>query len=250
MKIKRSIQEIVKREKRRLALGAEYLCDCDFTHDNRQNAEAYNLAKSYVEHFPQLQKNGMGLFIFGSPCSGKSYIAAEIVNELTDKGYNCLYTSLLTILNDLSTLAYENRRSYINHVCDRDLLVLDDLGAEADTSFSNQILMQIVNTCNGKSIPIIVTTPYHEESLKKEGGNPKRMLALSRLLLRSISYTVLMPHERRRKTTNNKRQAETLLKGEGFAMQQQEYEGFNNMYPEANVTGSLPATVQQSLPLA
>jgi hypothetical protein len=76
------------------------------------------------------------------------------------------------------------------------------------------------------------------------------MLALSRLLLRSISYTVLMPHERRRKAFNNKRQAETLLKGEGSATQQQEYEDFNNIYPEANVTECLPGTVQQTLTLA
>ena len=249
MKIKRNIQEIVKHEKRRLALGMEHLCNWDFSHDNRPNSAAYNFAKRYVEHFAQLQKNGLGLFLFGSPGSGKSFLAAEIVNELTDRGYNCLYTSLLTILNDLSTLAYENRRSYINQVCDRDLLVLDDLGAEADTSYSNQILMQIVNTCHGKSIPIIVTTPYHEDTLQKEGGNPKRMLALSRLLLRSISYTVVMPTESRKRTLMNKQQAETILKGGSGTTPLSNYEECNTLYSEANVTECLPATVQQTLPL-
>lgn len=92
---------------------------------------------------------------------------AEIVNELTDRGYKCRFTSLLAILNDLSALVFDNRRNYMNQLCERDLLVLDDLGAELDSGYSNQVLMQIVTLCHRNLTPIIVTKPYHREHWKR-----------------------------------------------------------------------------------
>lgn len=249
MKKKQSVKEIIKWEKRRLAMDSDKMCDWDFAHDKKESPQAYGMAQTYVENFPEMKADGSGLFLFGCPGSGKSYIAAEIVNELTDRGYKCRFTSLLSILNDLSGLAYDNRRNYMNQLCERDLLVLDDLGAELDSGYSNQVLMQIVTLCHRNLTPIIVTTPYHKETLEKEGGNPKRMLALSRLMMHSTAYTVPMPGERRRRELLRKRKIETMLKGNAPADAAPLFGSvpYSDNATETAVSECLPVTAQQKL---
>lgn len=216
MKQKLSVKEIIKRERRCLALGQEVMCDWDFSHDNGQNPGASGLARNYVEHFEELRRDGIGLFLYGSPGAGKSFLAAEIVNALTDKGYRCLFTGMGSVIIELQTLGFENRRNYLYRLCDRDLLVLDDLGSEMETPYCNQILTQIIHLCRSKSVPIIVTTPYHQDVLTKESNNPKRLLSVNRLLQRSVSYTVLMPGEQRSRALRKKQKSEALVKGALF----------------------------------
>ena len=220
MKQKLSINEIIKREKRCRALCQDTMCDWDFAHDNGQNPDATGIARNYVEHFDELRKEGVGLFLYGGAGSGKSFVAAQIVNALTDQGYRCLFTAMGTVMIELQTLSFENRRNYLFQLCDKDLLVLDDFGSEMETAYSNQILTQIVNICHSKSIPIIVTTPYHQDVLTRESTNPKRLLSVTRLLQRSIPYTVMMPGERRSRMLQQKQMSEALLKGKNYAAQQ------------------------------
>ena len=92
MSEKRSLQEIIKWEKRYQAVGLEKLCAWDFAHDNGQNPAATGVARKYADHFEELRQDGTGLSIFGGAGAGKSYLAAEIVSDLTDRGYHCLFT--------------------------------------------------------------------------------------------------------------------------------------------------------------
>ena len=273
-----TVKEIIKQEKRLRAMGLEQLCDCDFAHDNGQNPVALKVMREYAEHFEEMLEDGTGMVIYGGPGAGKSYAAAQIVNELTDRGYNCLFTSMNSIMTELQTTGLEGRRNLLYQIFAKDLLVLDDLGSEVETPYCNQTFIQIVNTCLAKRIPIIVTTPYHEDALLKEGGNAKRVMAFTRLLKRSLTYTVMMPGERRARELQQKQEAEALVKG---AASQQALAGFAEPeagwpettvteclpgtdwqeaavteylpeagWPETTVTECLPGTVQQTLPLA
>ena len=207
-----TVKEIIKREKRLRALGLEQLCDCDFAHDNGQDPVTFRVMREYVDHFEEIREDGTGMFIFGGPGAGKSYAAAQIVNELTDRGYDCLFTSMNNIVTELNTMGLEGRRNLFSQIFSRDLLVLDDLGSEVESPYSNQVFIQIVNTCLAKYIPVIITTPYREDVLT-EGGNEKRIMAITRLLKRNIGFTVKMPAERLRHELGQKQKLETLVKG-------------------------------------
>ena len=155
-----------------------------------------------------------------------------------------------TVMTELNTMAFEGRRDFLAQICDKDLLVLDDLGSEPETSYCNQIFIQIVNNCLTRNVPLLFTSAFHEDILTKEGSNAKRAMAITRLLKRNISYTVLMPGERRNTNLEQKRKAVALVKG-GTLARQETMEGFEG--PEAAcgetaVTECLPQTVQQSLP--
>lgn len=209
----RSVKEIIKHEKRLRALGQEKLCHCDFAHDNGQSPLTTDVMREYANHFEEMLEDGTGMFIFGSPGAGKSYSAAAIVNELTDRGYDCMFTSMNNIMAELNTLGLEGRRNLFCQMFAKDLLVLDDLGSEVETNYSNQTFIQIVNTCLSLSIPVIITTPYPEDALLKESGNGKRIIAMTRLLKRNINFTVPMPAARRNRNLQRRQKAEALVKG-------------------------------------
>lgn len=249
MSLDSTIKEIIKHEKRLRALGQEHRCCCDFSHDNGQNPVTTDVMKEYANHFGEIQERGAGMFIYGSPGAGKSYAAAQIVNELTDRGYDCLFTSMNDIMTELNTLGLEGRRNLFYKLFSKDLLVLDDLGSEVETSYSNQTFIQIVNTCLSKLIPIIITTPYREEDLVKEGGNEKRVMAMTRLLKRNISFTVPMPGQRRIRDLQQKQKMEALVKGAAGQQPLPEFAEQETELYETTVQECLPENIQQTLPL-
>ena len=271
------LKEIIRQEKRLRALGMASLCRCDFARDNGQDPVTRSVMQEYADHFEEIREDGTGMVIYGCPGAGKSHAAAQIVNELTDRGYNCLFTSMNSIMTELQTTGLEGRRNLLCQIFEKDLLVLDDLGSEVETPYCYQTFIQIVNTCLAKCIPIIVTTPYHEDVLLKEGGNAKRVMAFTRLLKRSLTYTVMMPGERRARELQQKQKVEALVKGAagqqalaGFAEPEGDWQETTVMeclpeadwqetaapdylpeagWPDATVTECLPETVQQTLPL-
>lgn len=214
------LQQVIKREKRRRAMHLDILCDYDFAHDNGENPAAIQCAKNYADNFDSFARDGAGLFLYGASGSGKTFLAAAIVNELTDRGYRCRFTSMLTIMNTLSAIGYENRRDYLDQFSNAELLVLDDFGIETETSYSNNVLNGIVGKCYEKHVPMIVITPYPQDSLLKETGDSKRNVAVKRLRSRCFPYTVLMPAGRSAKKARKKSENEALIK-DGIKPEQQ-----------------------------
>ena len=247
-----TIMKIIKHEKRLKALGMEKLCHCDFAHDNRQNPRATNIILDYTANFKEMLEEGTGMIIYGNTGAGKTFAAAQIVNELTDRGYDCMFTSMSNIITELGTLGMEGKRNLFYQIFSKDLLVLDDLGSEVESSNTNQIFIQIVNTCLSKNIPIIITTPFHEENLLE--GNAKRVLAISRLMRRNISFTMQVPGERRCLELQKKQRLEALVKGAASQTPLAGYEEPETDWQETTVQGTtvqecLPENIQQTLPL-
>jgi len=190
---------------RRHALPFPYMRQWDFAHDDGDSPHITGYARQFTQHFPELKQLGLGLFLFGSSGTGKTFTAAEIVNALCDEGYHCLVTSFLEIINRLLSLNRENRHDYIDEVCRHDLLVFEDYGTEPETYFSDMNVLEIVNTCYQKRIPLIITTPLPRDALSK-AGNPTRLLALARLKERCYCLTLT---NTRRKRSQAKERAET-----------------------------------------
>lgn len=209
-----NIDELVQREYRRMALGVDRLCDCDFAHDNGENPILTDICRQYVDNFKELKEDGMGLMLFGGTGAGKTYATAEIVNALTDEGYRCMFTSLLKIFTHLGALNGEGKQAYLDKICSQDLLALDEYGSEGGGNYHNQTALYIINTCFEKHIPLIVATHYRRESLAKT-HNPQLLTALSRLWERCNCVQVHVPKSRRYMVRDQLNRAEKLLRGPG-----------------------------------
>ena len=196
--------------RRRAFCGLDAMCHWDFAHDNGENPVITGAGLQYVNHYRELKEEGLGIMYFGGTGAGKSYAAAQIVNALTDAGYDCLFTSFRNILTDLGTLSNEGKRDYLNALFRKDLLVFDEYGCEGEGGYNSQMVLYIISHCYQRHIPMLVTTPYHRDTLVKS-HNPQRLQALSRLWQRCCCVQVNVPPSRRHQTREQMQKTETLL---------------------------------------
>ena len=115
-------------------------------------------AKHYTECWTQMQKNGLGLLLFGSVGTGKSYAAGCIANALVDQGYSVRFAGLSDVVSRMQGLSGTEREGYISDLLRPELLILDDLGAERSTSFGREQVFDVVNKRTLSGRPMIITT--------------------------------------------------------------------------------------------
>ena len=202
---RRKEEKLQKAEEcRRHALPYEHMHSWDFAHDDGGSPKISFHVKQYALHFAEMKQRGEGLFLFGVSGTGKTYAAAQIVNALCDEGYRCLVTSFLDIINDLLSLNREKRQEYINAICRHDLVVFDNYGAEPSTYFSDMNVLEIVNICYERHVPMIVTTTLPPETLEQE-KNVTRKSALTRL--KDRCYCLTLANVKRKKQLEKERDA-------------------------------------------
>ena len=166
-----------------------------FAKDDVGNEELTAIAKKYVEEFEEHRKNGKGLLLFGECDVGKSYIAACIANALIEKEIAVRMTNFANIASSVE--GWGSRKEYIDHLLSFRVLIIDDLNAERDNGYMNEIVYQVIDTWTSANKPLIVTTNLTGEQLKK----PKIVAhnrIYSRLFEKCIPYEVKGVHRRNR----------------------------------------------------
>ena len=125
--------------------------------------------KSFAERFPNI--NGAGLCFYGGTGLGKTHLSAAIANVVSANGYSVVYESAQQIFDTVEAVRFNRadiseRKKYEN--CE--LLVIDDLGAECNTSYSTSAITSIIDMriVNGKKT--IVSTNLNPDGLKKSYG--------------------------------------------------------------------------------
>jgi DNA replication protein DnaC len=109
--------------------------------------EIYKKCIDFVEHFDEHNKN---LFFIGSPGLGKTFLCNSIAKDLLDKSKSVLYMTVPDLIDTMRKYKFdfdkeENYAHYLNEVYNCDLLIMDDLGTELSTQFSNQAIYNILN---------------------------------------------------------------------------------------------------------
>lgn len=89
---------------------------------------------NYVNGWDKAYASNTGLLLFGDVGTGKSFFAGCIANALLDKEISVMMTNFPTLLSRLTGMPPEERVGYIDSIGRYDLLILDDLGVERNTS--------------------------------------------------------------------------------------------------------------------
>ena len=92
---------------------------------------------------------------------GKTHLSLAIAGEVISKGYNVLYNSAQNIFNELQRERFgksDTNGAFEAMVLECDLLIIDDLGAEFSTQFTNAALYNIINTRINTGLPTIIST--------------------------------------------------------------------------------------------
>ncbi|MCI7000141.1 MAG: ATP-binding protein [Clostridiales bacterium] len=115
-------------------------------------------ARGYAQNWDEFKKAGIGLLLFGNVGTGKSYAAGCIANALIDRLESVLFVGMSDVVNHMQGNFGSDRDRYMKSLMRPDLLILDDLGAERNTSFGRERVFDVVDKRLLSGKPMIVTT--------------------------------------------------------------------------------------------
>ena len=133
-----------------------------YTFENYQGEENQSLiiAKNFVKGYEEMKKENIGLLLYGSVGSGKTYLACSIANSLIEQyQIGVKIRNFSQIINELQKGGFDfDKNAYIESLVNTSVLILDDLGIERDTSYAKEQVYNIVNNRYLKQKPTIFTT--------------------------------------------------------------------------------------------
>ena len=124
-------------------------------------------AKQYAENWDSFNREGIGLLLFGNVGTGKSYAAGCIANALIDRMISVLYVGMSDVVNRMQGNFGADRDSYLKQIMRPDLLILDDLGAERNTSYGKERVFDVINRRMLTGKPMIITTNIAVSAMQK-----------------------------------------------------------------------------------
>lgn len=146
------------------------------------HAMEQNLAacREYAARFSTASSGN--LLMVGGTGLGKTHLSLAIANVLLQKGFTVIYDSLSNLLHQLEQEQFGRGRGgesdTLSALLECDLLILDDVGAEFDTSFSRSMIYTILNSRINARRPMVVNTNLTHSEVKEKYGDR----ILSRLL--------------------------------------------------------------------
>lgn len=126
--------------------------------NKRKMERILNYCINYADKFNLESEN---LFMNGATGLGKTHLSLAIANTAINRGFGVIYASTPAIVSKLEKERFrridDNEESEI-HLIECDLLILDDLGTEFQTTFSNSTIYNIINSRILYHKPTIIST--------------------------------------------------------------------------------------------
>lgn len=194
---------------RKLGFPDSEMADWTFAHDDGTDPKTTSIARKYVDNFPEMKKRGKGLLLYGPVGTGKTHAAACIANELINQGRPCLVTNFARITNTIQGM-FEGKQRYLDDFNQLDLLVIDDLASERDTSYMNEMIFNIIDSRYRSGKPLIVTSNLTRADLTAPGSVDRQRI-YSRLLEMCVPVEVKGADRRQKKLRNDSADMARLL---------------------------------------
>ena len=154
-------------------LGRRFKTRTFETFDKTKNEEAYKKTFEYADSFDA--NDGNGLLLIGTCGTGKTHLAAAITNHIISEfGIPVKFGTFIDLLSDVKSTFDNDSNEKENDIIDKfvkiDLLVIDDIGKEKNTEWSNSILYRVINRRYENYKPVIITSNLTIAELEKEIG--------------------------------------------------------------------------------
>jgi DNA replication protein DnaC len=180
-----------------------------FANDDRKNKTVSNTCRKYVEKWNEMREKNVGILFFGSVGTGKSFYAGCIANALVEKQVKVCMTSFPRILSSMQ--GFGNSQTTIVDIRRCSLLIIDDLGAERDTSYSLEQVFAVIDERAKSDKPLIVTTNLSLEELQQPSRTEYARIYDRILEMCSIQIRMTGPSRRVEKATERREQAKQIL---------------------------------------
>lgn len=124
-------------------------------------------SKSYAKNF---SLNSPNILMRGNTGLGKTHLSLAIAREVIEKRFGVVYCSTPEIVSKIEKEHFgktSDNSDSESTLKECDLLILDDLGSEFHTSFTQNIIYNIINYRLSHKRPTIISTNLNLEELEK-----------------------------------------------------------------------------------
>jgi len=124
------------------------------------------VVRKYAENFSAASGN---LLFFGGTGLGKTHLSTALARTAIERGYTVRYESAQNVFSDFEEERFRSHREgetvRTEKYFSADLLILDDLGTEAVTSFTVSCLYNLINSRLVAARPTVISTNLGQSEL-------------------------------------------------------------------------------------
>ena len=132
---------------------------------------ALEICREYSSKFGPTSGN---LLFSGNTGLGKTFLSASIAKVVSEKGFSVVYDTAVSVMEAFELQKFDRSgdgsaeiASRVRRYMDCDLLILDDLGTEMTTNFTQSALYTLVNGRLLRDKKTIITTNLGEAEMRK-----------------------------------------------------------------------------------
>ena len=138
-------------------------------------AKLFADCRAYAKEWPDRKAQGKGLVLAGLNGTGKSYLAACIKREVEAQGDVVVFVSVPDLGGRIRATwdrekGAPTEQEVFDAMTDADLLVLDDLGAEAPRPITEEQLYRIIDGRYRNKRPVVVTANVSPKDFEARFG--------------------------------------------------------------------------------
>ena len=153
---------------------------------NSENAKTKLAAQKFLEKYKDMKK---GIIFVGKNGTGKTHISTAICNELIKENVPVIFGTLTELLDKYKECYKNYTDGELTKLYSKvDLLVIDDLGVETMNEWMLSKLFVIVNERMKNELPIIITTNYDIDQLKKRLTIPSKVCETTNSIISRLCY--------------------------------------------------------------
>lgn len=158
-------------------------------YENMQNIKSF--CEKYADNFDNETNS---LCFYGDTGLGKTFMSCCIAKALMDKGKSVIYIRANKLFKLLDDDRFGREPEGIEDIYECDLLIIDDLGTEAENKFVTPSLLEIVNERINRNKKMLISTNLNFKGL--EEGYTKRFTSR---LIENFTVMVFYGEDIRRK---------------------------------------------------
>lgn len=113
------------------------------------------------------------LLFTGGSGLGKTFLSACIARAVADNGFSVVYDTAGKLFSDFEAVKFGgNQQDLTRKYLQCDLLIIDDLGTEMTTQFTQSVLYRVLNDRLLENRPVIVSTNLSDQALRQRYSAP------------------------------------------------------------------------------
>ena len=135
-----------------------------FVEDDHAKPKEVTACQRYVDHWEEMKAENIGILLYGSVGTGKTFLASCIGNGLLVKRVPVVSPNFPRLLNLLQET--REKQKLLDRLSVYKLLILDDLGVERDSAYAAEQIFNIIDARASSKLPVVVTTNLTLEELE------------------------------------------------------------------------------------